>query len=96
LHAAQERRYAVSVFAGDAPPAQLPGVRQIFGQRVCATLPRQPGATPRAPGYLIVDWVAQTGQAPAEYPARVHLYDLGPAGLRIVGLERPESFGPPH
>jgi hypothetical protein len=96
LHSQQERRYAVSVSAAGAPPAQLPGVMQIFGQRVCATLPRQAGATAQAPGYLIVDWVAQTGQEPAEYPARVHLYDLGPAGLRIVGLERPESFEPPH
>jgi len=96
LHAGHERRYAVSVFAGAAAPAELSGVTQIFGQRVCATLPRLAGATAQAPGYLIVDWVAQTEQAPAEFPARVHLYDLGPAGLRIVGLERPESFEPPH
>ncbi|MEO8180328.1 MAG: hypothetical protein ABI895_15940 [Deltaproteobacteria bacterium] len=96
LHSERERRYAVTVFAAGATgPAQLAGVKQSFGQRVCATLPRQPGATPAAPGYLIVDWVGQTAQQAAEYPARVHLYDLGPAGLRVVGLERPDSFEPP-
>jgi hypothetical protein len=74
----------------------VPGIKQVIGQRVCAPVPRQPAATPQAPGYLIVDWVSQTEQRTAELPARVHLYDLGRAGLRVVGLERPGSFEPPH
>jgi hypothetical protein len=67
-----------------------------MGQRVCVRVPRQPSASPQAPGYLIVDWVSQTEQHSAELPARVHLYDLGANGLRIVGLERPDSFEPPR
>jgi hypothetical protein len=95
LHGASERRYAVTAYGDLAPATRLDDVRQGFGQRVCATLPPEPGASPQAPAYLIVDWVAQTEQRAAEFPARVHLYDLGPGGLRIVGLERPESFDPP-
>jgi hypothetical protein len=106
------RRYAVTVYLGSwtdstrganvgselgvGPGVPLSGVKQVIGQRVCARVPRQPGATPQAPGYLVVDWVSQTEQRSAELPARVHLYDLGAAGLRIVGLERPDSFEPPR
>jgi hypothetical protein len=96
LRGERERRYAVTAYADRAPPTRLDDLRQAFGQRVCATLPEQPGASAQAPGYLIVDWVAQTEQHTAEFPARVHLYDLGPDGVRIVGLERPESFAPPR
>jgi hypothetical protein len=96
LQRERERRYAVTAYSDLAPPARLDDVRQAFGQRVCATLPPQPGASAQAPAYLIVDWVGQTEQRSAEFPARVHLYDLGPGGLRIVGLERPESFDPPR
>jgi hypothetical protein len=96
LHGERERRYAVTAYADTAPPTRLDDVRQAFGQRVCATLPAQPGASAQAPVYLIVDWVAQTEQRAAEFPARVHVYDLGADGLRVVGLERPESFDPPR
>jgi hypothetical protein len=44
---------------------------------------------------MVVDWVAQSGSFAAEYPARIHLYDLGAQGLQVVGLERPDSFEPP-
>jgi len=90
------RRYAVTAYVGASPGVPLGGIKQVIGQRVCAQLPRQPGASPEAPGYLIVDWVSQTERRAAELPARVHLYDLGAGGLRVVGLERPNSFDPPR
>ncbi|MEY4547556.1 MAG: hypothetical protein RL685_3751 [Pseudomonadota bacterium] len=103
------RRYAVTAYlshgvgsepagseAGGGRGVPLSEVKQVMGQRVCTRVPRQPGASPQAPGYLIVDWVSQTEQHSAELPARVHLYDLGADGLRIVGLERPDSFEPPR
>ena len=47
------------------------------------------------PKYLIVDWVSQSDSFEPELPARVPLYDLGPKGVRVVGLERPDNFEPP-
>ena len=70
-------------------------MRQAGRERVCIDLPRISGASPEAPKYLIVDWVSQSDSFAAELPARVHLYDLGSGGVRVVGLERPENFEPP-
>ena len=54
-----------------------------------------PNASPASPAYLVVDWVSQSAGHAPEFPARVHLYDLGPDGFAIAGLERPETFEPP-
>jgi hypothetical protein len=96
LRAGHPRRYAVTAHVSGAAATPLAGVTLAIGQRVCASLPRAPGATPQAPAYTVVDWVGQSEGYLAEYPARVHLYDLGPGGLRVVGLERPESYDPPQ
>jgi hypothetical protein len=96
FRAAEPRRYAVTAYpdaGGSGSP--LGPVRARADARVCVTLPRQAGAGPEAPKYLLVDWVSQSGEHPAEFPARIHLYDLGASGLRVVGLERPASFDPP-
>jgi hypothetical protein len=89
------RAYAVSAYAAGVTLPPVAQVRLTIGNRVCASLPRQAGADVQAPRYLIVDWVAQTVGQTAAFPARIHLYDFGDSGLRVVGLERPGSFEPP-
>jgi hypothetical protein len=88
------RSYAVTLHAGGASRRVEP-VRSLPGQRVCVQLPRSPGATPLGPAYLMVDWVSASEGFEPEFPARVHLFDLGDKGLVVVGLERPDSFDPP-
>ncbi len=96
LRSGHERRHAVAAYVdGTGSSRRLAPVRNAPGHRVCVALPRLAGAGPQAPKYMLLDWVAQSGRFAAEYPARVHLYDLGAQGLRVVGLERPESFEPP-
>jgi len=90
----RERGYAVTAYPGGAP-ARLEHVRATVDHRVCAGLPRAAGASAAAPAYLVVDWVSQSAGYAAEFPARVHLYDLGADGFQIAGLERPGSFDPP-
>lgn len=88
----EERRYAVTAYADGARTGVPLSVRKIGGHRLCVEVPRSQGASQEAPRYAVLDWVAQSGRRPPELPARVHLYDLGPRGLRVVGLERLESF----
>jgi hypothetical protein len=90
----RERGYAVTAYPGGAP-VRLEHVRAAAGHRVCAALPRAAGASAASPAYLIVDWVSQSAGYAQELPARVHLYDLGPDGFALAGLERVESFDPP-
>jgi hypothetical protein len=88
------RGYAVTAYSGGAPQ-RLEHVRGSAGHRVCTALPHAPGASPVTPTYLVVDWVSESEGFPPEFPARVHLFDLGARGFEVVGLERPESFDPP-
>jgi hypothetical protein len=93
----QSRSYAVTAYLdGTAPSTKIASVRARDGARVCVSVPRQPGAAAESPKYLLLDWVGQSANSAPEFPARVHLYDLGAAGLRVVGLDRPASFDPPE
>jgi len=64
------------------------------GGRVCVTLPRATNdaslADDHPERYAVVD--IQNGVA--DGPLRAHLYDLGPRGFRLVGLERPDDGDP--
>ncbi|MBI5537022.1 MAG: hypothetical protein HY898_30150 [Deltaproteobacteria bacterium] len=84
--------YAVAFRAGEAlsPLAPLADGVQADGT-LCIPLPhrsldaRLPADAPAR--YLLVD--VFNGHAPG--PSRVHLYDLGAAGFKLVGVERPEA-----
>lgn len=93
--AGEARRYAVTAYVDGRAGVAVTPVRRVRGPRLCVELPRLSDASPEAPRYSIVDWVAQSGSRAPEFPARVHLYDLGKSGLRVVGLERPASFDGP-
>ena len=87
------RKYGARAFVGDRlEPTALAPTR--LRPRLCVQLPPVPGATPKVPGYLIVDLYAWTGSE-TRVPARVHLYHLGGGDYRVVGLERPYHNDPP-
>lgn len=69
-------------------PAARP--RTAAPDQVCVDLAPVAGASAGRPAYRIVD-VTVTGGFGAGAPARVHLYDHGPDGLLVVGLERPKG-----
>lgn len=54
--------------------------------RVCVTLPA-PSASRDAPEYIVV----RIENGVARGPLLVHVYDLGPSGYRLAGLERPDA-----
>jgi hypothetical protein len=96
FRADQQRRYAVTAYLeGNDSGIKLASVRSGVGARVCVSVPRVPGAAAERPKYLLLDWVGQSASSAPEFPARVHVYDLGAGGLRVVGLDRPASFDPP-
>ena len=94
LRRGHARSYAVTAHA-DGGARRIEPVRSLPGEQLCINLPHATGATPDAPAYLTVDWVSASEGFDPEFPARVHLFDLGARGFVIVGLERPESFEPP-
>jgi hypothetical protein len=93
---AERRLYGVRTWLGESAEAG-PSAKVALKDRrfACVTLPAVPGASASQPGYLMVDVVAGARNARAIPPARVHLYHLGGASYRIVGLERPDDFEPP-
>ena len=90
----RDRRYAACAWTegrGGAPPLTLPAVRLEGETALCVALP--PALGPRR--YLVVDVLSYAPEARRLVPARVHLYDLGADGMRVVGLERPDDDRPP-
>lgn len=72
--------------------------------RVCVSLTGPDGERPDATGaddspsrYTVIDLhlVPEAGMDDAIPPARLHLYDLGEQGFRLVGIERPEDARSP-
>ena len=89
------RRYAARAWRAtgdDLEPAEVTTERE--GSRACVTLPSL-GGTESAPRYLVVDIDALDSDDDGPAPVRVHLYDLGEGGFRVVGLERPDDDDPP-
>lgn len=74
-------------------------------RRVCLSLVGDAGQRPHVPAgtpsdalarYQVTDIaVIPEPGSPALPPARLHLYDLGDAGFRLVGIERPADNTPP-
>jgi hypothetical protein len=90
------RRYGARAWLTDALTPAPVGRAHLHAQRiVCHELPAVPGASGQSPAYVIVDVVAGANRGQPAKPARVHLYHLGGADYRVVGLERPGDFEPP-
>ena len=87
------RRHGARAFLGDtATPKAIEKIRTE--PLVCVDLPAVGGASKDTPRYLIIDMYALSGSQPRT-PARVHLYHLGGADYKIVGLQRPYDNDPP-
>lgn len=89
LRPASTRQYTARAFmaAGE-------GVLDVAAREdgfACASLPLTPGASVESPAYAVIDVVASTVARETTHPARIHVYDLGDGGVRVVALERPES-----
>jgi hypothetical protein len=87
---ARARRYEASAATG-AERRPLAFVHTRDG--LCVSLPPVLGATTQRPRYLTVN-VGVKSHARSQAPVRVHLYALGPAEYRVVGLERPTEEDP--
>ncbi len=88
-----KRRYGTGSWVGDSlDPTPIGSGRWSRSSRICLDLPRVPGASDKSPGYLVVDVAAARKRGDLMYPTRVHLYHLGDARYRVVGLQRPASF----
>ncbi len=92
---AEERRYTTGAWQGWPPAAHAAPPVAASGEHACVQLPSAPSSAGR-PSYWIVDVVAATPGRDTAAPARVHLYQTGPASYRVVGLERPNDDSPPQ
>jgi hypothetical protein len=93
---AAQRIYRARAWAGsELEPVAVKRIEPVENGRVCLDLPRPAGASLDRPIYLIVDLSAHTEGYDTGAPARVHLYYLGAARYRVVGLERPDDSDPP-
>ncbi len=92
---AANRRYTAKAWLGESlTPALLTAPRLEKKAHACVQLPSVPGASASSPQYLIVDVTGRSkGAEPA--PLRTHLYHLGGANYRVVGLQRPTDGDPP-
>jgi hypothetical protein len=87
---AEERRYTARAWQG-TQPQPLTVQRGGGPAALCVELPAPARASAERPTYVVVD-VAAEGLP----PTRVHLYGLGGARFRVVGLERPGSSDAPR
>ncbi|MDQ3035326.1 MAG: hypothetical protein M3Y87_23175 [Myxococcota bacterium] len=88
------RSYLARGFVGPALEPRRTALDAI-GARVCVEVPRVSGASADDPAYVMIDVVARTEGRETTGPLRLHLYDLGESGVRVVGLERPHEAEPP-
>ena len=81
---------------GSLKPAGKPRFRHVSPPQVCVDIAHLdlPASLPDdAPErYVVLD----LANGYAKGPLRIHLYDLGPRGYQLAGLERPTDVTPPH
>ncbi len=90
----EERRYTARAYRGWPAVDQGPLAMAAAGDHACTELPSAP-STAGQPTYWVIDLVAATPGRETTAPARVHLYQVGPAHYDVVGLERPSDATPP-
>ena len=66
-------------------------LRKPLGGGVCVALPELPIAPDVAHDSAQRYFTVTIDNGISRYPVRIHLYDLGAEGHRVVGLERPDS-----
>lgn len=88
LRRSSERSYEACAIPEEHQATQVLDVARV-DEDICITLPRRsrPGATHAT--YWVVELFARTRGEIEAGPLRVHAYDMGDAGVRVVGLERP-------
>jgi len=89
------RVYGTRAWLGDSLEPAVTRAEWDGPDRVCVPLPAVPGGSRADPRYLIVDVAAGVAGVDLQPPTRVHLYHLGGADYRVVGLERPYDSNPP-
>jgi hypothetical protein len=86
-----ERTYHACSFVGGTIVDRNADIDASESGLVCAPIRRDRAASLASPNYWVVEISALTRDRVEAGPLRIHFYDLGQAGIRIVGLERPNS-----
>ena len=89
LRPTSTRRYEAQAWADWPREGTEAAVATRVGDRVCVEVPLFENASLEEPRYRVVDVVASSIARETTGPARVHMYQVGPRELRVVGLERP-------
>lgn len=93
----EEMSFRAYLYRGpDLTPAEKPRFRHVAAPEVCVDIPHRELSASLPPDseerYVVVD--ITNGYAPG--PLRLHLYDEGPSGYKLAGVERPEKLSPPN
>ncbi len=85
-----ERTYAACSFLDETVVDRIANIDAAEDGRVCVPIQRRVASSRVHPTYWVWELSARTRDRIEAGPLRIHAYDLGPGGVHIVGLERPD------